>query len=234
MLDKVRNELLELTRVKLQNSVTADVLIIQASLALEDIQKSLQSLSTRFREWYEYYYPELSKKNPDHAKLIQEALKQEKIQPSVGGKLSKKDISILKSFAKTLNDLHEKEAELEKYISESMQDYCPNIKELAGAILGAKLLASAHGLSNLAKMSASKLQLLGAEKALFRHMLGQGKSPKHGIIINHPFVLNSPREKKGKAARLVADKLSIAAKLDYFKGDFLAPQLKKDIEEKLK
>jgi len=234
MFEKVRSELLELTRRELKASVTKDVLIIQASLTLDELEKSIQALTSRFREWYEYYNPELSKKVHDEEVFVNKTLQADKVEESVGGKLLQHDIKILQEIAKKLKSLHESSKSIEEYINSSMQECCPNLAELAGAKLGAKILTVAHGLSNLAKMSSSKLQLLGAEKALFRHLLGLGKSPKHGIIMNHPFILNAPKDKKGKASRLFADKLSIAAKLDYFKGDFLAPKLKKEIEEKLK
>jgi len=108
MFEKVRSELLELTRVKLQKSVTKDVLIIQSSLVLEDIQQSLQALSMRFREWYENYNPELSKKEHDQEKFVREAIKQERKSPTAGGKFSKEDYGCCKlainwlEFAKLL------------------------------------------------------------------------------------------------------------------------------------
>jgi len=140
----------------------------------------------RFREWYENYNPELSKKEHDQEKFVREAIKQERKSPTAGGKFSKEDLAVLKLFATSLRDLYARQSDIEKYMADCMQDYCPNIKELAGVAIGAKLLAVAHGLRNLAIMSSSRLQLLGAEKALFRHLLGKGKSPKHGLIINHP------------------------------------------------
>jgi len=86
-------------------------------------------------------------------------------------------------------------------------------------------------LKHLAMLPASTIQLLGAEKALFRHIKTGSRSPKHGIIINHSIVQKAKRNEKGKAARMLADKLSICAKLDYFKGEFKAKEYKKELEE---
>ena len=113
-----------------------------------------------------------------------------------------------------------------------MEKYCPNLLELAGVTIGAGLIELAKGLKHLALLPASTVQLLGAEKALFRHIKTGSRSPKHGIIINHPFVQSAGRELKGKAARMLADKLSLCARLDYFKGEFLAPMMKKELEAK--
>ena len=81
-------------------------------------------------------------------------------------------------------------------------------------------------------LPASTIQLLGAEKALFRHIKTNAKSPKHGIIINHQFVQKAQRKNKGKAARILADKLSLCARLDYFKGEFKGEEYKKELERK--
>ena len=82
-------------------------------------------------------------------------------------------------------------------------------------------------------MPASTIQLLGAEKALFRHIKTGSRSPKYGVIINHPFIQNAPRDCKGKASRILADKITLCARLDYFHGEFKAPEYKQYLEEKL-
>ena len=233
MFEKLREELLERTRQQLKNSITKDDLIIFANVANDELDKSLQALTTRFREWYKCYNPELSKKEQDNKAFVAQAIDTQKPKNSIGGKLKAEDTAVLQMFAKKLQELYATKSIFEKYLADSLQKCCPNLQELAGTDLAAKLLAEAGSLRKLALMSSSKLQLLGAEKALFRHLLGHGKSPKHGVIMNHMLVLKAPRDKKGKAARLLADKLSIAAKLDYFKGDFLAPMMKKEIEGKI-
>ena len=98
-------------------------------------------------------------------------------------------------------------------------------------IWGARLIALAGSFERLATLPASTIQILGAEKALFRHIKTGAKSPKHGVILQHPLVLDA--KAKGKAARQVADKISIAARIDFFKGEFRGDILIKELREKL-
>ncbi|HII72111.1 TPA: C/D box methylation guide ribonucleoprotein complex aNOP56 subunit, partial [Candidatus Woesearchaeota archaeon] len=86
----------------------------------------------------------------------------------------------------------------------------------------------------MALMPASTIQLLGAEKALFRHMTTGAKPPKFGVIINHPLVTKAKKPDKGKVARTMADKISLAAKIDFFKGEFKGDDLRKELEERFK
>ena len=114
-----------------------------------------------------------------------------------------------------------------------MTKYCPNLLELAGATIAARLIELGKGLKHLALLPASTVQLLGAEKALFRHLKTGSRSPKYGVIINHPLIQKAPRDKRGKAARMLADKLSLCARLDFFKGEFKALDYRIELEGKL-
>jgi nucleolar protein 56 len=112
-----------------------------------------------------------------------------------------------------------------------MKNYCPNVLELAGATIGAKLIELAKSLKRMALLPASTVQLLGAEKALFRHLKLKTKSPKYGVIFQHPLIQNAKRSERGKMARRLADKLSLCARLDYFKGEFKAKEYRKMLEQ---
>ncbi len=116
-----------------------------------------------------------------------------------------------------------------------MKEVAPNITALVGPLLGARLLSLAGGLDELARLPASTIQVLGAEKALFRALRTGGKPPKHGVIFQYPDIHRSPRWQRGKIARALAAKLAIAAKVDAFTGryigDVLVQQLRKRIEE---
>jgi len=114
-----------------------------------------------------------------------------------------------------------------------MKKYCPNLLELGGITISAKLIELGRSVKHLAMLPASTIQLLGAEKALFRHIKMGNKSPKHGVIINHPIVQKAGRKEKGKAARMLADKLSLCARLDFFKGEFKAKEYREELEKKL-
>src|SRR4030065_417735 len=110
----------------------------------------------------------------------------------------------------------------------------PNFSAVAGPLLGARLLSVAGSLDRLAMMPSSTIQLLGAEKALFRHLKGEGKAPKYGILFGHPLIQQATKETKGKVARLVAAKLSIAARLDRFAGKDEGESLRKQLEESMR
>ena len=97
----------------------------------------------------------------------------------------------------------------------------------------AKLMALAGSLKHLSQIPASTVQLLGAEKALFRHMTTGAKCPKYGILFQHPYVSQAKKQVQGKIARLLADKISIAVKVDYFKGAFIGDTLKEQLKEKI-
>jgi nucleolar protein 56 len=115
-----------------------------------------------------------------------------------------------------------------------VEKFAPNINFLIGSLIGAKLIAKAGSLQKLAYMPASRIQLLGAEKALYRFLKTGEKRPKHGLIFQWNQIRSAPPWCRGKIARVVAGKLGIAAKLDYFNGEFVGDRLKLEIEEKIK
>ena len=152
---------------------------------------------------------------------------------SIGAELKEKDLSAILNIAKQLKSIYELKETQEKYLEDLMKDFCPNLTAVAGFEIGARLIRHAGSLKNLMEMPASKIQLLGAEKALFRHMKSGAKPPKFGMIFQHPLIQKSEKKSQGKAARILADKISIAVKIDYFKGDFIGDKLVKEIETKL-
>ena len=115
-------------------------------------------------------------------------------------------------------------------LDEIMEGFCRNLKTVAGTVIGAKLMEKAGSLKKLAVMPASTVQLLGAEKALFRHIKSGAKSPKHGLIHEHPFVNQAKYFEKGKRSRLLADKISLAVRIDFFKGKFIGDKLKGELK----
>ena len=121
--------------------------------------------------------------------------------------------------------------ELKERLGEKMKMLAPNLSELVGPLLAAKLISVTGGIENLAKLPSSSIQILGAEKALFRYKQGKGTPPKHGIIFRHPAVRSAKAKDRGKIARVLASKISLAAKADSFTGNFIADKLKKDFEE---
>jgi nucleolar protein 56 len=122
---------------------------------------------------------------------------------------------------------------LEKYIEESMKDVAPNLQTLVGSLLGARLISLAGNLENLAKRSSGTVQVLGAEKALFRHLRSGEDPPKHGVIFQSPLIHSAKLHQRGKIARALAGKLSIAARVDYFSGEFIGPTLVNNLEKRI-
>ncbi len=129
--------------------------------------------------------------------------------------------------------IEEEKAKLNLFIETEMKAEFPNFAEVATPIIGAKLLSEAGSKKRLCFMPASTIQVLGAEKALFAHLRKNAKSPKHGHLFNHPLLQNLPRFKRGKAARIIAGKLAIALKVDYFGGENTAAETKKLLEERI-
>ena len=123
---------------------------------------------------------------------------------------------------------------MEKYLDDLLKEVAPNLRELAGSTIAARLISLSGGLDKLVKKPSSTIQLLGAEKALFRFLHGRGRSPKYGLLFMHNMVQNAPNEKKGKIARVLASKLSIAAKIDYYGKGNLSVELKKTLDDKIK
>ena len=230
-----------LTKEAIKHSVNEDQLIIQAIANINELDKTTNLLVKRLREWYSLYLPELSEKIFSHekfTKLVLEKPKEELLQElelkeeeSMGADVAEVHVQEIKRLAEEVEKLFKLRKTHEHYLEQVMLKYCPNLLEMAGVTIGAKLLELARSLRNLALLPASTIQLLGAEKALFRHIKTGSRSPKHGIIIHHPFVQKA--KEKGKAARMLADKISLCARLDYFKGEFKAPEYRKELEERL-
>jgi nucleolar protein 56 len=236
MLSKVN---IEITKAKTRE-VKKDRIIIQAIGMLDETDRVTNVFVERLREWYGLYFPELESQVQSHERFTELVLAGEKgnikefqglASKSAGMEFSSEDISQMQDVAKSLQRLFESRKSLSKYIEKSMQDFMPNFSAVAGPLLGARLLSVAGSLDRLSMMPSSTIQLLGAEKALFRHLKGEGKAPKYGILFGHPLIQQAPYEFKGKIARLVSAKLSMAARIDRFSGKDQGGEMRKELEE---
>ena len=188
-------------------------------------------LTKRLREWYSLYNPELSYDE----KYVEKVLgKSNKVKNSMGKDLSDKDMDSIMNLAEEIQVLIKYKEKTSSYLEKIMEKYCPNLNSVAGMVIGAKLLAHTGSLKRLVMMPASTIQILGAEKALFRHLKSGAKPPRHGIIVNHSLISEAKQKDHGKRARALADKISIAVKIDYFKGKFIGDKLRKELEEKFR
>ena len=224
---------LELTKEGLKQAVNEDNLVMQAIANINELDKISNTMTKRLREWYSLYYPELSEEIENHEKYVQMVLEQDRDPKTFGADLDTCDVEEMKLLAGRITSLYALRKQHELYLQKIMEKYCPNLLELAGATIAARLIELGKGLKHLALLPASTVQLLGAEKALFRHLKTGSRSPKYGVIINHPLIQNAKRDKRGKAARMLADKLSLCARLDFFKGEFKAPDYRIELERKL-
>jgi nucleolar protein 56 len=181
-----------------------------------------------------------NRRNFTNEKLLEEGLPRETAEgvakaaaKSMGAEIADADLNVLKSFCSLMMDLYKFRENSEKYVEDVLKQVAPNMTAIVGASLSARLMSIAGSLENLAKMPASTLQVLGAEKALFRSLKTGARPPKHGVIFQHTAIHQSPRWQRGKIARALAGKLSIAARIDSFGGDFLGEKLRNDVDKKV-
>jgi nucleolar protein 56 len=233
---------LETAKLQVSGALTPDQRIIQAVEALDDINETTNSLSERLSEWYGGYFPESGLDGEDLAFFIvkygsrenvgSEDLLYSKARNSMGAKLEPADEVLLKCFANSVCSLYERKRQIEAYIEDSMELVAPNLKLVAGAMLGARLISLAGSLEKLAEFPSSTIQVIGANKALFKHLRARAPSPKHGIIYNHPLINTAPWWIRGKIARAVASKLSLSARIDFYSGE-TDPSLSDKLEAKI-
>jgi nucleolar protein 56 len=233
---------LEAAKLQVSGALTPDQRIIQAVEALDDINETTNSLSERLSEWYGGYFPESSLGGEELALFIVKYGSREnvgsedplysKAQNSMGAKLETADEVLLKGFAESVCSLYERRRQIEVYIESSMELVAPNLKLIAGPMLGARLISLAGSLEKLAEFPSSTIQVIGASKALFKHLRARAPSPKHGIIYSHPLINTAPWWVRGKIARAVASKLSLAARIDFYSGE-KDPSLTEKLEAKV-
>ncbi|HNR26711.1 MAG TPA: Nop domain-containing protein, partial [Methanobacteriaceae archaeon] len=153
-------------------------------------------------------------------------------ETSLGSDISPEDLEILQKFARSLQSLILTKKSLNTFVDKRMGELAPNLRELAGASLGAKLISHVGSIKGLAMLPSSTIQIMGAEKALFRHLKSGERPPKHGLIYQHPEVRGSRWWIRGKVARLLAAKISLAVRKDFFSGE-KDPQIVEDFHKRL-
>jgi nucleolar protein 56 len=255
----LHNVSLELAKMKVKKTVEKrDLLAAQAVLSVDDMDKSLNLFMGRIREWYGLHFPELDRivdKHETYARLVVVLGKRENFtvesleveglpkvksktiaevaSESMGADISDDDLVKIQDMCRNVLELYSLRQSLENYVDSVMDEVAPNTKAIGGSLLGARLIALAGGLLNLAKLPASTMQVLGAEKALFRSLKTKARPPKHGIIFQHPLIHDAKRWQRGKIARALAGKLTIAARVDAFGGEYAGDELKADLDKRV-
>ncbi|MDY6776484.1 MAG: NOP5/NOP56 family protein [Candidatus Nanohaloarchaea archaeon] len=230
-----------ITRRRVGEAGGRDQILVQAVRALEDLDEINNEMSERLRPWYSLHFPELSEEVGDNerfAEIVAENAERgdvegfgELAEESTGMEIGKQDAEMLEEFASQVRDSHGLRGELESYIEDLAEEVAPNLSTLLGGVLAARLISLAGSLEELAKKPSSTVQVLGAEKAMFRHMRGEGKAPKHGVLFMHEYVRKVPDDERGKMARVLANKASIAARLDNYGGEFKGEKLREEVKE---
>lgn len=213
-------------------SKSEDKHLIQAINSIDEIDESISKLIERIREWYALYFPEMDviKNNETYVRLIAENKTKEKIieakpdvfliDPDYDEEINQSDLDIMNNYANSIYELQKSRKSIENYIEDKMESLAPNLKLLVGASLGAKLISHAGGLKRLATYPSSTVQIMGAEKALFRHLKSGDRPPKYGLIYQHPQIRGAKWWNRGKIARMLASKISLTCRKDIFTKDF--------------
>jgi len=252
---------IRITKQKIKEELSSlDHQIIKSIDYIDHANKALNILAPAIREWYSIHFPELNdlieehpvfmkivSLQPDRRKMSEDALKEAGVsgslarsilnaaKESMGADFDSKDLEVVRKVADNWISLYESRKDVESFIENLMRRKAPNLSSVVHPLVGARLIAVAGGLKRLASLPASSIQILGAHKAIFMHLVKGAKPPKHGILFQAKEVRTAPRKLRGKVARLLATKIAIAARVDAFgEGRFIGDQLRKEIDEKLR
>jgi len=239
--------------------------ILNTIALLDGLDKNINTFAMRVREWYAWHFPELTKLVTDNviyakvammirmkddfdcdgrrdelAELVgdedvaDQVIKALKI--SMGQDIVDYDMQNIDNFANQVVKLSNMRATLSAYLKSKMDTVAPNLRALVGELVGARLIAHAGSLTNLAKYPASTVQILGAEKALFRALKTKGNTPKYGLIFHSTFIGRAAAKNKGRISRYLANKCSLASRIDCFSTvstSIYGDKMKDQVEERL-
>jgi nucleolar protein 56 len=256
----LREAMIQLTRERVRQSAQKrDGLIVHAIETIDDLDKTINLFSSRLREFYGMHFPELvdaienhntfakvvsitgNKTNIDKKLLVDEfSLPEKKAEKllasrknSMGSPLLEQDILIIQDQATVIVELFKRRQALEKWMEEAMTTIAPNMCGVVNPLLGARLISLAGSLKQLALSPSSKIQILGAEKALYRTIKTGAPPPKHGVIFQDSRLNQAKWWQRGKIARVISGRLSIAVRMDFFKAEDNSEQLDKEVTEKI-
>jgi len=258
--DRLREISTWVSRLRVREAAARkDKVVVQAVSAVDELDKALNVMAGRIREWFGLHFPELNrlveahetyarlvaslggKENFTVEKLVEAGVPkgkakavEEAARTSLGAPMDREDLESLQSLCRLCLEGFKMRKTLAERVDKILDEIAPNLKALAGPTISARLISLAGGLEELARLPSSTIQVLGAEKALFRALRTGARPPKHGIIFQHPLLHQAPRWQRGKIARAVAGKISIAAKVDVFSGNFVGDRLKADLERRVR
>jgi len=229
-----------LSRYKLKFSPEkVDTMVVQAIGLLDDLDKEINTYAMRVKEWYGWHFPELQKLVVDNLQYAQLCLKmgmrkgvealdfsdilsedgqeadvKQAAKISMGTEITEQDLANIHSLCEQVISLYDYRTQLSNYLQSRMNTIAPNLTYMVGELVGARLIAHAGSLMNLAKQPASTVQILGAEKALFRALKTKSDTPKYGLIYHASLIGKAAPKHKGKISRVLAAKASLACRVD--------------------
>ncbi len=259
-ISSIRNYSIYVSARKLkEQSSRLDLHAIQLIQAVDELDKTFNLFYMRLREWYGLHFPELSGILTDPATFVNFVVKfpnrkgidrdlmgelnlpQNRIEiilkassASKGAEFDERTTDMILQLAEITAKTYRYRDNLSKMLEDVMNQMAPNLTAIAGETIGARLIARAGSLERLAKMPASTVQILGAEKALFRAIKTHSRPPKHGLIFQHKLLHDAPKRLRGKIARALATKMAIAARIDFYSGrkeNSLVDDLNKRVDE---
>jgi len=241
-LELYREATIALAKQAVRESIGPDVHLGHAVRAYDDLVFVINTMSERLHEWYGLHFPELENvvSGEVYAKAISENGSRDAIlsslnlkMDSIGSEVAPQDLASIQVLSNALRESMTSRAKLEKYIDTRMREVAPNVSVLAGPIIGARLIMKAGSLKRLAVLPSGTVQLLGAEKAMFRHLKEGSRPPKHGLLFAHPLVHNAPPWQRGAIARALASKLCLAARADTYSHNDISPILMDQLEKRV-
>jgi len=241
-LDLYRKATIALAKQAVKESIGPDVHLGHAVRAYDDLVFVINTLGERLHEWYGLHFPELENvvSGEAYAKAVSEHGSREAVlaalnleMDSIGSEVDPQDLSSIQVLSAALRESMNSRAKLEKYIDSRMREVAPNVSVLAGPVIGARLIMKAGSLKRLAILPSGTIQLLGAEKAMFRHLKEGSRPPKHGLLFAHPLVHNAPPWQRGAVARALASKLCLAARADAYSHNNISALLMDQLEKRV-
>ena len=250
-----RSMFLKKARESVRESIQSrDMLLQGVTRAVDELDHVINSLGERLEDWYGIYFPEMKiEDRKKYAELVMVVNKEDlevsdlspivgqqkadelvgKSKTSLGASITPDDLSKLRLFAKNLVELYKLREDHVKYQVELANDICPNMSIVCGPELAAKLVSHVGSLTKLCALPSSTIQVLGAEKALFKHLKNRRiDPPKHGLIFQHPKISVSPKSVRGKIARALANKIALASRADGLTHSSIGTKLLADFEKR--
>ena len=241
-IDVYREATIELAKRMAKSTVGPDVYLGHAVRAHDDLVSANNMLSERLHEWYSLHFPELKEVLSTEAyvdAIVKTGNRDEILKSldskmdSIGADVDEEDLRPMRTLATVLRESIAAKKAVESYIDSRMKVVAPNTTALIGPVIGARLIMQAGSISRLASMPSGTIQLLGAEKAMFRHLKKKAKPPKHGILFQHPLVHSAPAWQRGPIARTLASKVSMAARADAYTGNDISALLKEQLGKRI-